>query len=284
MPRASRTFRTATTALLIVAAIFYFSGTFGIIQSKEDLLLSARRQKVEDAFEHAWTGYATHCRGRDSLHPVTDTCDDDFGGWAVTAIDALSTAIIMRKQEIVLDILRSIESIDFGIIKGGNNIQLFEVTIRHFGGMLSAWDLLNGPYKGMVRDKNLMQALYSQMVRLGNVLSCAFDTPSGIPRNWVDPVACVTDDGSSNTVAGAGTLILEFTRLSDITGDQSYARIARRAEEYLISPWPVAGEPYPGLLGSFVSVDDGHFLDSKGSWGSLADCKYEVAPSYCRKY
>ncbi|KAK4499413.1 hypothetical protein PRZ48_009927 [Zasmidium cellare] len=141
--------------------------------------------------------------------------------------------------------------------------------------MLSAWDLLNGPYSHLAKDKELRQQLFDQMIRLGDALSCAFDTPSGVPRNWVDPALCETDDGTSDTVAGAGTLILEFSRLSDITGDQKYARLARKAESYLLTPEPSHNEPFPGLLGSFLSVESGQLISSKGSWGSLADSFYE---------
>lgn len=113
------------------------------------------------------------------------------------------------------------------------------------------------------------------MVRLGDVLTCAFDTPSGIPRNWVDPAACKSDDGTANSLAGVGTLILEFARLSEITGDDKYVKLAGIAEDYLISPWPASREPFPGLLGSFLDVGNGLFLDSKGSWGALSDSFYE---------
>lgn len=270
MPRLSRTVRTAISAALIVGLFFYLqSGP----ENPTDAVLLSCRQEIEAAFDHAWVGYSTYCKGHDTLHPVTNTCDDDFGGWSATAIDALSTAIIMGKQDTVLEILRIVEDIDFSIVKGGTNIQLFEVNIRHFGGMLSAWDLLNGPFEGMITNERLMQVLYSQMVRLGDILSCAFNTPTGIPKNWVDPLICAPDDGTSNTIAGIGTLVLEFSRLSDITGNDKYAKLVRRAEEYLLNPQPGEGEPFPGLLGSFVDIYDGHMIDDKGSWGSLADCE-----------
>ena len=172
-----------------------------------------------------------------------------------------------------MDILRFIATLDFKIVKGGTRIQVFEVTIRHFAGMISAWDLLNGPFSDRAKNPNLRQALYDQMVILGDALSCAFDTLSGIPRDWVDPASCQTDQGTMTTVAGAGTLILEFARLSDITRNKKYANLAQRAEEYLLRPKPASSEPYPGLLGSFVSVNSGELVDLKGSWGAFADCE-----------
>lgn len=111
------------------------------------------------------------------------------------------------------------------------------------------------------------------MITLGDVLSCAFDSPSGVPHDWVDPALCQSDKGTQNTIAGAGTMILEFARLSDITGDQKYVELAQKAENYLLEPQPASGEPYPGLLGSFISVENGQIIGSQGSWGALADCK-----------
>lgn len=181
---------------------------------------------------------------------------------------------MLGKEDVVLKILEFISTLDFKKVEGGARIQLFEVSIRHFAGLISAWDLLNGPYSSMAKDEGLRKALYSQMVNLGDALSCAFDTPSGVPRNWVDPALCKSDDGTSNTVAGAGTLILEFSRLTDITGEPKYARLARRAESHLLNPHPSEYEIWPGIIGSFLSVANGDMINVKGSWGSLADCEH----------
>ncbi|KAK4959838.1 hypothetical protein LTR10_002726 [Elasticomyces elasticus] len=213
--------------------------------------------------------------GRDTFHPVSNTCDDDFGGWGATAIDALSTAIMFQNEDAVRRILEFIATVDFTKVTGGSSIQLFEVTIRHFGSILSAHDLLDGPFAHLVQEKDLRESLYRQMIELGNVLSCGYNTPSGIPRNWVNPTLCTTDDAHSNTIAGAGSLILEFARLSDITGHRVYVEHARRAEQYLIDPHPEKYVPWPGMLGTNVRVATGELIDDKGSWGSLADSFYE---------
>ncbi|KAF7185107.1 Mannosyl-oligosaccharide alpha-1,2-mannosidase [Pseudocercospora fuligena] len=235
--------------------------------------MSTRRAEIKAAFQHAWNGYSQQCFGHDAIHPVSNTCEDDFGGWGATALDALSTAMILGERDIVLQILRHIARLDFSIVQGGSKIQVFEVTIRHLGGMISGWDLLNGPYRSLAVDLDLRLALYDKMVELGGILSCAFSTPSGIPRDWLDPATCQTDSGTMNTVAGAGTMILEFSRLSDITGSRTYALLAQKAEDYLLNP--IGGQPFPGLLGSHVSVEDGRVIDENGSWGAFSDSFYE---------
>ncbi|EMC93303.1 glycoside hydrolase family 47 protein [Baudoinia panamericana UAMH 10762] len=239
------------------------------------MVLKVRREEVKKAFRHAWTGYATYCMGNDTLHPVTNTCDDDFAGWGATAIDALSTAIMFEEETVVRQILQFIATVDFTRPTNGMRIQLFELTIRHLGSMISAHDLLSGPFRHIAEDQSLRDGLYRQMVNLGNALDCGFNTPSGIPRNWIDPAICKTDDGLSNAIAGIGTLILEFDRLSSITGNDTYVRHARLAEQFLLYPFPQYNEPFPGLIGSFLSIIDGRIINSKGSWGSFSDSYYE---------
>ena len=247
--------------------------------SRPSPIQTARKKAVAAAFQHAWDGYSKHCFGHDTLHPVTNTCEDDFGGWGATAIDSLPTAIIFGNENVTVQILEFIAALDLKVLKSGTRIQVFEVTIRHFAAMISAWDLLRGPFSHMAQNEDLRHALYTQMITLGDALSCAFDSPSGIPREWVDPASCQSDHGTQNTIAGVGTVILEFARLSDITGDRKYADLAEKAENHLLNPQPASGEPYPGLLGSFVSVETGQIIGSQGSWGALADCKIKLSPS-----
>lgn len=226
---------------------------------------------ITEAFQHAWEGYSRSCFGRDSLHPVSNLCEDDYGGYGATAIDALPTAIIMNQGDVVAQILRHIESLDFQVVAGGKKIQVFEVTIRHLAAMISAWDLLKGPHSSMVSNPTVLQALFTQMVHLGEILTCAFNTPTGIPHDWVDPATC-SADGSQSTVAGAGTIVLEFGRLSTITGNGTYALLAQKAESYLLRP-STSAQPFPGLLGSYVDINSGEIVGVKGSWGAFADCK-----------
>ena len=235
-------------------------------------LQTARKAAVSDAFQHAWDGYSKYCFGRDTLHPVSNTCEDDFGGYGATAIDSLSTAIMLGKEDVVVQILEFIATIDWKKAQDDDLMQVFEINIRHLAGMISAWDLIHGPFPSMVQNSTLREALYNQMITLADLLCCAFDAPSGVPRGWIYPATCTTDLRARNAVAGVGTLVLEFGRLSDITKNKTYVTLAQKGEEYLLRPKPSSGEPYPGLLGSFVSVADGHIMDSGGSWGAFADC------------
>lgn len=58
-------------------------------------------------------------------------------GWGASAIDALSTALIMGNQDVVLQILEYVPTIDFSVSYNDTAVSLFETTIRYLGGLLS---------------------------------------------------------------------------------------------------------------------------------------------------
>lgn len=51
----------------------------------------------------------------------------------------------MRNRTIVNQILSYVPRIDFRVSQSGDQVNLFETTIRYMGGLLSAYDLLNDP-------------------------------------------------------------------------------------------------------------------------------------------
>ena len=70
-------------------------------------------------------------------------------GWGATIVDALSTAILMGLNDIVDTQLEYISTIDFTDSHTSDEVSLFETTIRYLAGMLSAYDLLTGPYPNL---------------------------------------------------------------------------------------------------------------------------------------
>lgn len=72
---------------------------------------------------------------------------------------------MLGKEDIVVQILEFIAVVDWTkIASSGYPMQVFEITIRHFAGMISVWDLLHGPFSSMAQNPDLRKALYSQMV------------------------------------------------------------------------------------------------------------------------
>ncbi|KAF4538083.1 Glycoside hydrolase family 47 [Lasiodiplodia theobromae] len=209
---------------------------------------------VKEAFNHAWGGYYEN-------------------GWGASAVDALSTALIMKDKDVVNQILEYIPTIDYTTTS--TEVSLFETTIRYLGGMLSAYDLLKGPLSDLASNSSQVDALLDQSKVLANALKYAFDTPSGVPYNNLNFATQGNDGASTNGLATVGTLVLEWTRLSDLLNDDEYARLSQKAESYLLSPSPSWNEPWPGLVGSDISIANGNFTDASGGWVGGTDSFYE---------
>ncbi|KAK2612993.1 hypothetical protein QQS21_000922 [Conoideocrella luteorostrata] len=258
---------------LLAGTAFALPGRRAVVPPKAD---HGRAHEVKEAFEISWNGYYKHAFPHDTLLPVTNGFQDDRAAWGVTVVDALSTAIVMNSLKIVQPMLEHISKIDFTTTAEANyGISLFETNIRYLGGLLSGYDLLKGPYKQLGADPKQVDALLKQAQSLADSLSVAFDTPSGIPDPTVFLNPAKKNSGAAqNNIAEIGTLVLEWTRLSDLSGNKTYAQLAQRAENYLLHPTG-SPEPWPGLVGTFVSTKDGSFLDSQGGWNGGDDSFYE---------
>ena len=106
-------------------------------------------------------------------------------------------------------------------------------------------------------------------------MSYAFDTPSGIPYNNLIFSSRSNDGSTTNGLATTGTLVLEWTHLSDLTGNDTYGALTQRAESYLLNPQPAVSEPWPGLVGTNIDISNGSFVDSVGGWNGGDDSFYE---------
>ncbi|EXA29794.1 mannosyl-oligosaccharide alpha-1,2-mannosidase [Fusarium oxysporum f. sp. pisi HDV247] len=238
-----------------------------------------RASAIKEAFQFSWNNYYEYAFPHDSLRPLDRSGEDDRNGWGATPVDSLSTAILMGDKKTVNQILEFIPTINFTrTAKENEEISVFESTIRYLGGLLSGHDLLTGPFKHLVSDTSKLNALVGQAVSLADGLKVAFDTPSGVPDGLVVFSPKVRRGGyDRNSIAGFGTLVLEWTHLSDLTRNEEYARLTQAAEDFLLYPLPRSSEPFPGLrcVGHQVSVEDGRFLDNYGGWGGGTDSFYE---------
>lgn len=204
---------------------------------------------------------------------MTNMCSNPRNNWGASAVDALSTALVMESQPIVTDILNYIATIDY--TSTATEVSLFETTIRYLGGMLSGYDLLKGPLAQLVTNSSTVDTLLTQSKSLADSLRFAFNTPTGIPSNNLDFNNQISDGSTTNGLATIGTLCLEWQRLSDLTGDPSYGDVVQKAESYLLNPLPKANEPFPGLVGTNVDTSNGMFVDATGGWNGGDDSFYE---------
>ncbi|CRK20376.1 hypothetical protein BN1723_013725 [Verticillium longisporum] len=183
------------------------------------ILRETRRRKVRDVFARDWQSYRAHAWLQDDLNPVSGTGKDQFSGWAATLVDALDTLWIMGLRAEFDEAVDAVGRIDFGASTHGR-VNMFETTIRYLGGLLAAHDLSGRP------------VLLAKAVELGDLLLAGFNTPDGLPVDFIAFERAKTGEGLAIeqwvVAASPGTLSLEMTRLSQVTGDRRYHEAVTR--------------------------------------------------------
>lgn len=196
-----------------------------------------RKNFVSQVFRTSWNQYKEYAWGYDELKPLTNEAFDPFLGWAATMVDTMDTLQIMGLDEEFQETLKFVEKIHFNSTYR-KVIPMFETTIRYLGGLLSSYDLSGGKEK----------VLLDQAVNLGELLIGAFDTPNHMPLTyfkWEDDFQRIkyrADQGA--LTAEIGSFTVEFTRLSQLSGDPKFydavARITDKIYEFLpksVIPW-----------------------------------------------
>lgn len=99
-----------------------------------------RQKAVIAAFKHAWKGYKAHAWGHDELKPISQKFSEWFGV-GLTIIDSLDTMLLMNLKEEFQEARHWVAN-DLTFDKH-IDVNLFEITIRALGGLLSAYHLSN---------------------------------------------------------------------------------------------------------------------------------------------
>jgi len=192
---------------------------------------------------------------------------------------------------------------DTGLFAVDHNVSVFETSIRSLGGLLSShllcekflppntipvehvnlpggggvrgdWDLkLNStsPREYWSYDGSLLELASD----LADRLLPAFETSTGVPYGTVNLVKGVPKGETTiASLAGGGSMSLEFEVLSRLTGNPTYGHVARRAVKAL---WRKRSDS--GLLGKHIDVVSGRWVESVSGIGSNSDSFYEVGQS-----
>lgn len=228
---------------------------------------ATRQQAVRDAFVKSWTSYKKHAWGRDELTPVTGNGKTTFGGFAATLVDSLDTLWIMGLEDEFHDAAAYAAQLDWSKTDD-KAVNLFETTIRHLGGLLSAYDLSGE------------RALLLKAEELGNLLYMATDTPNRMPGFWAnfdDMRTGAQVAGTSDPSASPGSLSLEFTRLSQLTGNPKYFDAISRITSLLERTQ--SQSRLPGLWPKLIDFRNERVADGDAfTLGALADSLYEYLP------
>lgn len=263
-------------------------------------LRHARRDAVKRAFVYAWQKYKDRAWGHDEVKPVAGTKSNPFQNWGATIIDSLETLLIMGLQDEYNTCRQHVNRVDFRQINGRDwaygyrpspetladadapewkkkpheagreskaQLATFEMGIRYLGGLVGAYDLSG--------DKLMLE----RAMELGKILGRGFETPSGlvIPR---------FDAGSKQdylipgpvSLAEVGSMTLELTRLSQVSGDRWYFDRAQRAIDYLethVIPRATRSPLVPSFFHSQLDAHPEILVDGEYTLGAMADSYYE---------
>jgi len=219
---------------------------------------AALAARVRDEFQFAWSRYKRIAWGHDELNPISRTAHDWYppAVFDMTPVDALDTMTLMgfadeaaATRQYLIDHLSFDQDVD---------VQVFEVTIRLLGGLLSAFQMSNDPkFLALAED-------------LGTRLLPAFDSPTGMPYRFVNLRTGKTSDPLSNP-AEIGTLILEFGTLAKLTHRDVFYTKAKTA----LAGVYARRDPHTGLVGEQIDVTTGKWTNPSSHIGGGIDSYYE---------
>ncbi|KAJ2746487.1 hypothetical protein GGI20_001330 [Coemansia sp. BCRC 34301] len=214
-------------------------------------------------------------RGRDRQNPSNINVNDVMGDYLLTLVDTLDTlAVLGDKRGFERAVKNTIKYLpDFDI---DSHVQVFEVTIRMLGGLLSAHIIAtderdslgmrldaNGTYKGellhLARD-------------LGYRLLPAFEaSPNGVPYPRTNlKHGFARSETTSTCAAGIGTLLLEFGTLSRLTNETIFEDVARSA---LNGVW--AARSKRNLFGNEFDLEQQRWIGTTTGVGAGVDSLFE---------
>jgi ER degradation enhancer, mannosidase alpha-like 1 len=206
---------------------------FGFVGAMSSQRRHELREKTKEMFNHGYSGYLTHAFPLDELNPIKCTgrgpdhsnpdnwnINDVLGGFSLTLVDTLDTLAVMGNQtEFEKAVGLVLKHVKFNV---DSRVQVFEVTIRMLGGLLSAHLLATDKELGF-HISWYKGELLGLAKDLADRLLPAFKTNTGIPWPRVNLVKGVLPIEVKDTcTAGGGTLLLEFGMLSLLTGDPKY--------------------------------------------------------------
>jgi mannosyl-oligosaccharide alpha-1,2-mannosidase len=243
------------------------SSTSAPASSAHNDIAQARKQTIKTKFLKSWDAYKTYAWTKDELMPLSGRGKQSLSGWSAQLVDALDTLWIMGLKEEFHRAVKEVATIDWSK-SSDRSVNMFEVTIRYLGGLLAAYELSEE------------RSLLAKAIELGEFLYTGFDTPNRMPPRWLSfektKMGLHEADLLMSSAAG-GSLCLEFTRLTQLTGDPKYYDATERIKQFLYR-WQ-NDTRIPGLWPTDVNFRDETMAESmRFSLGAGADSLYEYLP------
>ncbi|XP_058807864.1 endoplasmic reticulum mannosyl-oligosaccharide 1,2-alpha-mannosidase isoform X2 [Phymastichus coffea] len=218
-----------------------------------------RQKAIVRATKFSWDSYKKYAWGHDNVKPITKGYHDWFG-LGLTIVDALDTLYIMGMHEEFQDARNWIQNnLSF---TQNRDVNLFEVTIRVLGGLLSAYHLSG--------DKMFLD----KAIDLGDRMMPAFSTRSGVPFSDVNlgtRSAHPPKWGPDSSTSEITSIQLEFRDLSRSSKQPRFENAVAQVSEHVHRL-----EKYDGLVPIFINANTGLFREyAVITLGARGDSYYE---------
>ncbi|EGC38588.1 hypothetical protein DICPUDRAFT_86464 [Dictyostelium purpureum] len=208
----------------------------------------------------AWDSYKNGSWGYDEWAPAYFIGKNWLGALGLTIIDSLDTLHIMDMKDELYDGREWLSNLKYSNTTG-HEISVFEFNIRYLGGCLAMYDLTG-------------DVVYlEKAVEFGDLLMLAFSDSFPFPYAFLNIKTKYARNKGGNCLVLAmfGTMSLEFTRLSDLTGDSKY----KDRVDIILDSLAKMKTKYNGLYPCMVSMDATEFCYSSISLGAKGDSFYE---------
>ncbi|VDB99918.1 unnamed protein product [Peniophora sp. CBMAI 1063] len=216
-------------------------------------------ERVKAAFVHGYEGYEKFAHPHDELRPLTDSYADSFNGWGVTRDDSLDTMLLMNLTDMFDRAMLGVKELTFDM-KEHKKAPFFETTIRHLGGLLSAYALSGNPIA------------LEKAEDLGTRLSPVFNTTSGLALFDVNTVTGATGPRYQGALAEIASCQLEYMYLGKASGKVEHYRHADNTWEALKR---ANLSQTGGMMPTYFNLNTGQPVDSRLSVGAMADSGHE---------
>lgn len=240
----------------LALAIILFSGCGHPKQASNSKNKEEQAAKVVAATQHAWQGYMKYAKGFDALKPISKQGENWYHtSLLMTPIDAFDTFTLMglkTEADEAKELIFSNLNFDIDI-----DVQLFEINIRLLGGLLSAYEL-DGDKRFLTLAEDLCKRLLP-----------AFKTKTGMPYRYVNLKTGALRD-SLNNPAEIGTCLLEFCKLTQLTGDSTYYKVAKNAVMAVYKR-----RSSIDLVGTIIDVNTGEWKKTECQIGARLDSYFE---------
>jgi len=235
-----------------------------VIQGGEavDPQTRARRNYVREMMRHAWSGYVAHAWGKNEVRPVSKSGNlgTVFGSSAcgATIVDSMDTLYIMGMEE-EFAMGREWISTNLNLTLMTESISVFETNIRYVGGLLTAFAFTGD------------DLFKSKAVEIVDLLLPAFSTPTGVPHGKVNmQTGQARSDAGLAVLSEFGTLHMEFSYLSDITGNPVYKEKVEILRDFLDNK-----QKDNNLYPNYLNPVTGQWGQNIISMGAMGDSFYE---------